>query len=164
MPTHFRLTSPVVPEQEIHETVAKLFDKLIMPPATWAFYPAGAINLPPAHQAKLARMGLRRGWPDFLVLYQALYGIELKRRGGTLSKTRMVRTRSGAPRILIGQAERFPELLAAGMREIAICYSAEDAVGAVERWGVPLRGRLWPLSPEDPRSARTPQQNSEAAQ
>jgi hypothetical protein len=138
----FRLRMPVISEQEIHETVAKVFDKLIAPPAVWAFYPAGAVQLPAAHAAKLARMGLQRGWPDFLVLYRDIYGIELKRHGARLSKTRVARTKSGAPRVLVGQAERFPELLAAGMRDIAVCYSVDDAVAALERWEVPLRGRI----------------------
>jgi hypothetical protein len=154
----FRLRPPVIPEQETHETCAKVFDRLIAPPATWAFYPAGAVQLPPAHAAKLSRMGLKRGWPDFIVLHGEIYGIELKRHGARLSKTREVRTPSGAPRILIGQVERFPELLAAGMRDIAVCYSVDDAVAALERWNIPLRATLARGAP-----APTPFPISEAA-
>jgi hypothetical protein len=139
----FRLEMPAPLEQELHENVAKALGWLIAPPAVWSFYPAGGVQLPPAHAAKLARMGLQRGWPDFLVLHDRLYGIELKRRGGRLSKTRIGRTRSGAPRILIGQDERFPELLAAGMKDIAICYSVDQVVEALERWRIPLRGRAF---------------------
>jgi hypothetical protein len=137
----FRLSAPVIPEQQLHETVAALFDKLIAPPAQWALYPAGAIQLTEAQVAKLARMGLKPGWPDILVLYDWLYGIELKKQGGKLSQTHIGRTKRGSPRIRLGQTEVFPALLAAGMRDIAICHSAEEAEAALKRWGVPLRGR-----------------------
>ena len=84
----------------------------------------------------------QRGWPDFLVLYDWLYGIELKRHGAQLSKTRIVRTRRGSPRTLVGQADVFPQLRTAGMRDIAVCYSVEEAIAALERWHIPLRGRV----------------------
>jgi hypothetical protein len=150
MSIRFRLSPPVIPEQEFHENVARVFSWLIEPPATWAFYPAGAVKLPPAHAAKLTRMGLQRGWPDFLVLYHRLYGIELKTVGGKLSKTRVARTKSGAPRILIGQVDRFPQLLAAGMADIAVCHTIDEVVAAVTRWEVPLRGRLAAPAPSNP--------------
>jgi hypothetical protein len=76
------------------------------------------------------------------VLYDWLYGIEPKRRGAQLSKTRIVRTRRGSPRTLVGQADVFPQLIAAGMRDIVVCYSVEDAIAALERWRIPLRGRI----------------------
>ena len=138
----FRLTPPLVGEQELHEATASAFHRLIAPPAQWAFYPAGAIQLTAAQAAKLVRMGLQRGWPDFLVLYDWLYGIELKRHGAQLSKTRIVRTRRGSPRTLVGQADVFPQLRTAGMRDIAVCYSVEEAIAALERWHIPLRGRV----------------------
>jgi hypothetical protein len=138
----FKLTPPVVPEQALHETAASAFHRLIAPPAQWAFYPAGAIQLTEAQIAKLVRMGLKRSWPDFLILHDWLYGIELKKRGAQLSKTRIVRTLRGSPRILIGQADNFPLLIAAGMRDIAVCYSVEEAFAALVRWRIPLRGRI----------------------
>lgn len=138
----FRLSTPIIPEQELHETVAALCEKLIAPPAEWAFYPAGAIKLTAPQVAKLARMGLRRGWPDFLILHDVLYGIELKQLGRALSRTRLVRTPRGSPRILDGQEDVFPRLIAAGMRDIAICHSADEALAALEGWRIPLRGRI----------------------
>lgn len=56
----FRLTAPVPPEQELHEAVVELCYRLIAPPAQWAFYPAGAIELSAAQAAKLIRMGFNR--------------------------------------------------------------------------------------------------------
>lgn len=138
----FRLTPPPVPEQELHETVAALCQRLVAPPAQWAFYPAGGVQLSPAQAAKLSRMGLRRGWPDFIFVHSGkLYGIELKRRGGRLSKTRIVRTKRGAPRILDGQEDTFPLLEAAGMT-IAVCHSAEEVLAQLQEWQIPLRGRI----------------------
>jgi hypothetical protein len=85
-------------------------------------------------------MGLKRSWPDLLILFNALYGIELKMRGGRLSKTRVVRTRRGSPRILIGQEDNFPLLLASGGFEIA--HSVDEVLAHCARWGIPLRGRI----------------------
>lgn len=138
----FRLTPFVVPEQDIHEATASAFHRLILPPTQWAFYPAGAIQLTRAQVAKLVRMGLKRSWPDFLILDDWLYGIEMKRDGAELSHTVIKRTRRGGPREYIGQAENFPLLIDAGMRDIAVCYSVDEAVAALERWRIPLRGRI----------------------
>lgn len=141
-PRPFRLSPPVIPEQQLHEAVAAMCHRLIAPPAQWTAYPAGAVQLAPAEAAKFVRMGLRRGWPDLLVLHDRLYGMELKRLGGQLSRTRIVRTRRGSPRILLGQTDVFPLLLAAGMADIVVCHSVDEAVAALELWGIPLRGRL----------------------
>jgi len=138
----FKLTPPVVPEQELHETVASAFHLLIAPPAQWAMYPAGAIQLTQAQATKLVRMGLKRSWPDFLVLHDWLYGIELKRRGAKLSKSYWGRTKRGSPIYRIGQEDNFPALIAAGMRDIAVCYSVQEAVDALKRWRILLRGRV----------------------
>ena len=134
----FRLIAPVPLENDIHASVAAALDLLLMPPATWATYPAGHIQLPPQAAAKLTRVGLKRGWPDILILHQSLYGIELKRPGGKLSRTRIVRTRRGAPRILEGQTEVFPRLIAAGM-EIATCESVDQVLTQLHAWNIPLR-------------------------
>jgi hypothetical protein len=129
-------------EQALHEQVAELAHRLIAPPAEWAFYPAGAIELTADQAAKLIRMGLRRSWPDLLIIHQQLYGMELKRVGGKLSKARTVRTPRGSPLILEGQVEMFARLEAAGMQPIVVCYSVDEVVAQWERWGIPLRGRI----------------------
>lgn len=139
-PRPFRLRAPVLPEDDLHAAVAKALDLLLLPPAEWTTFPAGNVPLPPQFAAKLARFGLKPGWPDILVIHQRFFGIELKRAGGVLSKTRTVRTRNGTMRVLIGQEDRFPRLLAAGMAEIAVCRSVEAVLTALNRWGVPMRG------------------------
>jgi hypothetical protein len=100
----------------------------------------GYSELNGAQVAKLSRMGVRRGWPDFLFVHGGHpYGIELKRPGARLSKTRSVRTKRGSLRILQGQADVHPRLIQAGMT-IAICTSVETVLAQLASWGIPLRG------------------------
>src|SRR5262249_2269600 len=127
---------------DIHEACAQALDRLLSPPAEWCTYPAGAAQLSPQQQARYSRIGLKRGLPDLMVLHGGLYGIELKRCGGKLSKSRMGRTRRGSPRVFIGQDEMFPRLLAAGMVDIAICHSVGEVLDQLARWQIPLRGRI----------------------
>lgn len=136
----FRLKAPELSEREIHEACASMLDKLLLPPAMWCCYPAGAAQLSPQQQARYSRVGLKRGFPDILIFCGHVYGIELKRRGGVLSKTRIVRTKRGAPRILDGQIDIFPKLLATGaFAAINVAYSVDDVVHWLDVWGVPHR-------------------------
>lgn len=135
----FKLRAPVIPEEDIHVSAGHLLDRVLLPPAKWTTFPAGNVPLPPEYAAKLARLGLQRGWPDILVVCGAVYGIEIKRRGGCLSKTRTVRTRSGAQRVLLGQEDVFPQLEEAGMR-IAVCHDQDEVLDALVAWGLPIRG------------------------
>ena len=134
----FRLTAPIVPEEDIQIAVAQALDLLLMPPALWFALPIGHIKLPPQDAAKLSRIGLRTGLPDILVLHERCYGIELKRQGGVLSRTRMVRTRSGGLRMVEGQTDMFPKLVKAGCC-IAVCRSVDEVLAALADWQVPLR-------------------------
>jgi hypothetical protein len=138
----FKLTAPEPLEIDIHASVAAALDALLLPPAVWFTYPAGAAQLSPQQMARYSRIGLKRGLPDLFVLHGGrLHGIELKRRGGQLSKTRVVKTRHGL-RILVGQAERFAELEAAGMEPIAICRSVDEVLATITRWGIPVRATV----------------------
>lgn len=77
-----------------------------------------------------------------LVLHDGtLHGIELKRRGARLSKTRTVRTRRGAARVLDGQEDTSPRLKAAGM-QIAVCETVEAVLAALDRLGIPTRRQV----------------------
>ena len=137
----FRLTAPITPEDDLHAAVADALDRLLMPPAEWTTFPAGHVPLPAQWAVKLARLGLKRNWPDILVLHGPLHGIELKRIGEGLSRARWVRNRRGAPRYVEGQRELFPRLEGAGMR-LAVCTSVVGVLDALAAWGVPLRGRI----------------------
>ena len=138
-PRRLKLTAPVVPEDDIHASVANSLDWHVLRPAEWTTFPAGSVPLPKQFAAKLSRLGLKRGWPDILILHERrLYGIELKRLGGRLSKTRIVRTRRGGWRELTGQEDMFPRLEDAGMT-IAVCYSVPEVLAMLRAWGIPLR-------------------------
>ena len=137
----YRLVAPVVPEDALHQSVADALAKLLLPPAVWWAYPAGHILLDGQQAAKLYRMGLRPSLPDFMVLYFALIGIELKTETGRLSNNRFVRRkRNGALRLVEGQTTVFPRLAAAGMRGPYVCRSVADVLVALRSEGVPVRG------------------------
>jgi hypothetical protein len=137
----FRLTPPEPPEAELQEQCCRVLDTLVAPPAFWWSAAIGATRLTPQQAAALSRAGVKRGLPDIFLLYHTLYGIELKReKNAYLSKTKIVRTKRGSPRILVGQVERFAELEAAGMT-IAVARSVDEVLATLERWQIPLRGR-----------------------
>jgi hypothetical protein len=136
----FRLTPPAPSERDVHEHCAKVLDALLLRPAEWTPYPAGVTQLSPQQMARYSRFGLKRGYPDILIFYQGVYGIELKRHGAYLSETRIGRTASGARRILVGQDEMFPRLLATGaFRAISICHTVDDVLDRLDRWNIPHR-------------------------
>jgi hypothetical protein len=127
------------PEDDLHAAAANSLAWHAQSPVEWTTFPAGHVPLPPRFAAKLARLGLKRGWPDILLLHdRQLYGIELKPLGGRLSRTRIVRTQRGGWRELTGQEDMFPRLEVAGMR-IAVCRSVPEMLAVLRAWGVPLR-------------------------
>lgn len=134
----FRLTTPEIPETKFQETVADALDILLLPPAVWFAMPVGHVKLTPAQAAVLSRIGVKRGLPDIMIVYGGVYGIELKRQGGSMSRTRTVRTRRGGLRILEGQAEVFPRLRRAGMK-IDVCYSLDEVLASLRNWNIPTR-------------------------
>ena len=139
VPRAYRLTEDIPPEDVLHASVADALDKLLLPPAQWTTFPAGSVPLPPRFAAKLARLGLKRGWPDIQIIHGGhIYGIELKRRGGRLSRTRLVRTRRGTLRELAGQEDVFPRLEAAGMT-LAVCTTLPQVLATLTAWDVPMR-------------------------
>lgn len=135
----FRLTAPEPFERDLHVACARALDRLLMPPAMWFSYPAGASQLNGAQIAQHVSIGLKRGLPDIWVLHNGVYCIELKRGNGRLSETRLKRTARGN-RILVGQAEVFPKLIASGgVKAIAVCSSLEAVLRWLERWKIPFR-------------------------
>jgi hypothetical protein len=136
----FKLASVEPLEVDIQGTCAAALDRLLLPPAMWFAYPAGVIELNGPQMARLTRHGLKRGLPDIFILHGRVYCIELKRRGGALSKTRLARTRRGSPRVLLGQEEIFPMLIGTGaVAAIAVCTSVDEMLAQLARWDVPLR-------------------------
>jgi hypothetical protein len=134
----FRLTAPVPSESDIHEAVAKILDALLpVDRVAWMTYPAGLIELSPRQAARLARCGLKTGMPDIWIFYRGVWLIELKKPGGRLSHSRIVRSKHGL-REIVGQVERFEQLCKTGaVRDIAICYSVADVLETIARWQIP---------------------------
>lgn len=84
--------------------------------------------------------------PDILVFALGkVWGIELKRRKGRLSKTRVTHTRRGTPRELIGQEDMFPKLLATGaFGAIEVAHSVDEVCALLDKWEIPrLGGKSW---------------------
>jgi hypothetical protein len=142
VPVPFRLTAPEPPEAVLQESCARTLDMLVAPPAFWFSAAIGACQLTAQQAAALSRAGVKRGLPDLLFVFDGrLFGIELKVAKGRLSTTKIVQTRRGSPRVLVGQVERFAELEAAGMAPISICRDVDSVLDQLAAWGVPLRGR-----------------------
>jgi hypothetical protein len=138
-PAYYRLTEELRAEKDLQADGEAAFARLIRPPAEWTAFPAGHLKLTGAQAARLTRIGLRRSWPDHLVLHAGkLIGIEWKKRGETLSRSRWVRTKSGKSRWVEGQREVFPRLAEQGMRGPYVCETVEQALEALEAEGVPM--------------------------
>jgi hypothetical protein len=156
-PPPLRLVAPEPSERDIHVTVADLLDVCLGPPALWMPYPAGVTTLTARQHAQYSRFGIKRGVPDILIFYNRVWGIELKRRGGRLSKTRVARTRSGAPRILVGQDEMFDKLLGTGAwGAIEVAHSVDEVIDLLDFWDIPRRGGgVWRRLGRRPQLAET---------
>jgi len=138
-----RLVAPVAAEVDIQAALCDALKTLLLPGPEWTSLPIGQVKLTGQQAARLARIGTAVGWPDVILLHDGkIMGLELKREGGQLSRTRLVRvrTRSGDIRhkIVEGQTDVFPRLVANGMR-IACVSSVPEALRQLEMWGVPLR-------------------------
>jgi hypothetical protein len=98
------------------------------------------VQLSPAQAARLARIGLKRSMPDIWIFHRAIWVIETKTETVKLSKTRIVRTRRGSPRILDGQEDVFPRLLATGaFGAIEIARSVDEVLALLKAWKIPHR-------------------------
>jgi hypothetical protein len=136
----FRLTAPEPSELDLHAACASALDALLLDPARWWPNLMGQIQLTPDQMARLARIGLKAGFPDAQILHAGrIYFLEFKARGGRLSKTRIVRTKHGALRQVEGQEDVFPRLLAAGAADIAVVTSLDELLAVLARWQIPLR-------------------------
>ncbi|HEY2132221.1 MAG TPA: hypothetical protein VGH36_04490 [Acetobacteraceae bacterium] len=136
----YRLVEEARPEVELHEAVAKALDLLLLAPAVWTTLPIGHVKLTGQQADRLARVGVKRGWFDIIVCHGGRsIGVELKRPGAPLSRSRLVPTRKGGRRMVEGQREVFPRLQAAGL-QIIVCSSVPDVLAQLRGLGVPIRG------------------------
>ena len=137
----FKLTAPEPSERDLQIAVRDLLNALLAPPAIWFPYPAGVTRLSAEQFAQYSRFGLKRGIPDVLIAWRQMFAIELKTRRGRLSKTKIVHTRRGAPRELIGQEEMHRLLLDSGaFAAIDVARSIDDVCKLLDLWHIPKRG------------------------
>lgn len=135
-------------ERELHAAVAGFLSLALRAPTTWSTFPAGGGGLERGRM--LARLGLKPGWPDILVLHPApatvdgcrsaiILGIELKTGTGL---------QSTAQRTVEG------EFGAAGAGYV-LCRSLTDVATALTAAGVPIfasvQGARLPLNDRDPK-------------
>jgi hypothetical protein len=123
----FRLTAPVVPEDDLQQAVYSALRVLLPADAVitaWDHSNAAS----PAEGARKRRLGAAKGWPDMGVFCNGrVVLLELKReRGGYLSPA---------------QKQLHPRLAAAGF-PVAVVRTVVEALNAVSANGVPLRGRI----------------------
>ena len=78
---------PAPPEFSLHVTIADVLRRWSLPGVEWTHFPAGELRTA-ATAGKLARMGLRRGFADFLIFHAdgRVMFLEIKRSGGRLSE------------------------------------------------------------------------------
>lgn len=107
----------------------------------WTPFPVGVTALTPQQFAQYSRFGVKRGFPDVWILHGKIWAIELKTKRGRLSKTRVGRTQRGSPRLLEGQEEVFPKLLATGaFGAIEIAHSVDEVCALLDVWRIPRVG------------------------
>ena len=105
----------------LHIAVAHLLREHAREDWRWAHYPAGEWR-DAKTAAKLGAMGMKAGWPDFLLFSPdgRLHALELKRRGEALSEVQTA----------------FAKWCWNGMIPYGIARSAAEAFGILGTWGV----------------------------
>lgn len=126
-PKPFRLTAPVAAEDELHAAVVDAFRVLLPSDAvvnTWELRNAASA----IEGARRKRLGALPGWPDLGIFWRRLLVLlELKReRHGVLSDVQ----RSLHQRLA---EQGFP---------VIVCRTVDEALDAVARAGIPVRGRI----------------------
>lgn len=114
-------------ERRFTIVVADYFRRVLPDEVLWSHFPAGE-NREPQTGALLKRMGLKPGWPDFILVLSGGIAafIELKADGGRLSLDQRAH-------------ELASQKLGAKWAE---CHTLAEVEAVLDMWGVPLKGRL----------------------
>ena len=106
--------------------VADYLRSVLPADVSWSHFPAGE-HRNAATGARLKRMGLARGWPDYLLLWNGdCIGIELKAEKG----------RASAEQLIVAEGFR-----RAGFTW-ALCRTVDEVEAVLRACDVPLSGRL----------------------
>jgi hypothetical protein len=112
------------PETALQIVAAQFLDYALPEEAIWTAMDAGLTKLTPAQADLQKRKGVKKGWPDLLVMYRGkLHGIELKAPKGRVSPEQH---RIGAA--LIDQGGHW-----------CVAKSIADIEENLHEWGIPLR-------------------------
>jgi hypothetical protein len=116
----YRARRPHEPESKLHIATADTLRKHCRPEWLWSHFPSGeARNIRTG--AKLKKMGLKRGWPDFVLVGPGgqLHGLELKRRDGELTEAQ----------------EDFAEKAQAIGVPYAVARTVDEMLAVLQGWG-----------------------------
>ncbi len=112
--------APPPREVTLHFAVAKLLDDYAHPDWLHSHFPAGE-ERDDRTAAKLKRMGLKRGWPDFVLIapWGLLHALELKRVGEDLTEDQ----------------DAFQAWCLAHNVPHALCRTMDEVLAVFGRWG-----------------------------
>lgn len=127
--------SPGPHERELHAAVAQFLRLALRPPTLWTTFPAGGGGLERGRM--LARLGLRPGIPDILVMHPAPAAIEGVR--SVILVGLELKTEAGRQSVVQRSVEA--DFGDAGAR-YALCRSIEDVQTALSAAGVPMVGMV----------------------
>lgn len=119
------------PEAALHRAVADYLRLTLAPPTIWSTFPSGGGGR--VRGAQLKALGLRKGWPDLIVVHPALHpgyslvvGLELKAAKGRLSP----------------EQEAMRGAFAAAGAWYFVCRSLEDVERALREAHVPIHSKI----------------------
>ncbi len=112
-------------ELRLHMAVAKLLRAQARPDWQWSHFPSGE-HRDVRTAAKLKQMGVRKGWPDFVIVSPdgRFHALELKRRGGRLTQ----------------EQQDFQIWCAARGLPHSVAESIDDAMAVLRHWGALAEG------------------------
>src|SRR6476646_9263445 len=115
---------PSATEFQLHCMIADILRRWALPDVEWTHVPLGEYRSP-ATAARLARMGVRRGWADFMIFHAdgRVCFLEVKRPGGRLSTDQ----------------QRIAEHLKRAGHRFEVVSTVEAAISVLVVWGVVRR-------------------------
>ena len=125
VPPAFLARDEPLSEYELQCAIADFLDWALPPEIVWSHLPFGELR-DKATAAKLKRMGVRAGWPDFAIVWDPMIFIELKAGRNTLSPAQR-RFKIEA----IGRGHRWYE-----------ARSVDEVIAALDVNNVPMRARV----------------------
>lgn len=112
-------------ELQLHFAVADYLRRVMPPGIPWSHFPAGE-RRDAKTGAKLKRMGLNPGWPDFIILTNPVICIELKTDKGRMTPSQKIFAADV-------QSQDHTHFVARNIETIEM---------ALQQYGIPLKGKM----------------------